>query len=90
MIGSGIGLVVTGREGRVVDSRSFALLRVTKSTETASVLRGSPGLGGKPPRPVTVKRLLATFPPAVQPCVTSVSTGIVGKLIKLRLRSTSG
>ncbi|MFL9449539.1 hypothetical protein AB0758_00070 [Tolypothrix bouteillei VB521301_2] len=53
--GSGIGLVVTGREGRVVDSRSFALLRVTKSTETASVLRGSPGLGGKPPRPVTGK-----------------------------------
>ena len=65
-------------------------LRDTKSTCTMSALRASPGLGGKPPRPVIVKLLLATALPAVQVCATWVSTGTVGKLTKPLLGSISG
>ncbi len=62
-IGTGTGAV------RFVETAGLELsptpgLSGIKSTMTALVLRASPGLGGKPPRPVTINSLLATVLPA--------------------------
>ena len=53
-------LLATNERSRL----SLLGLRVIKPTYTASVLRASPGLGGKPPRPVIINWLLAAVPHA--------------------------
>ena len=61
------------------------------SVQTTSLLRGSEGLGGKPPRPVIVK-LLPPLATAAQLEATSlgVSGTTVGRVAKARLGSISG
>ncbi len=56
-MGSGVGFVGVETDGLL--RLSMFGLRVTQSTSTASGVRMSLGLGGKPPRPVMMKLLWA-------------------------------